>query len=423
LQAFVVAEAHAQTGGGGGFAPNFETDWNDAYHLAFLRTAADPLNSRNGFLVREHPFGIPTESSVGAGFPSRLIAQDSLGRFYLENEASNERFGGRVFRFSGNPVEREHVGSVNYYSLELSYGRPAEPVAMAIGDFHDGTAIVEDLFVANIDRGGYYDAGIQATNRILRIPVHYTETIPGFAGGQNRHRIVGQPYAEHPDFRFTGPSDLVSDRRTGIEDGVARNLYLSDEEILFVIEPGAPGGSGVVKKLIEIPGRRWSGLAVDNNGNLLFADWNAGEVFLMTPDVIDEIRAGGAPITTDGELDARAFLIKEGLAGPTDIELDSLEARYIVSTEDGLKPFYFSLLGRLGPDVTDVRLVVSDHELPVTYRPTRGNVFMAGFTSEGSLGKHARLKIRRLDADGRAYWERRDVRLELFGASVARDPL
>jgi hypothetical protein len=421
IAALTVGEAHAQPSTGGtGFAPNFETDWNGEYHLSFFRTAGDAVNPRAGYLVREHPFGIPDATNVDAGFPSRLIAIDSRGRVYLNNDNSNEQYGGRIFRFSGEPTGREHVGVVNYYSLDLGYGRPAEPVAMAIGDFREGDGIVEDLFVANIDRGGYFVAGIQPTNRILRVPVHYKETNPGYPA----NRIVGQPYAEHPDFRFTGPSDIATDRRNAIEDGIARNLYLSDEEILFVIEPGEPGGSGVVKKLVEIPGRRWSGLAVDSSGNLLFADWRAGEVFLLTAAEIDQIRTGGGPITSNDALDARAYLIKEGLVGPTDIELDNNEARYVVSTEEGFQPFNFSVIGRLGPGVTDVRLVVADHELPVTYRATRGDVFIAGFTSDGALGKVARLKVRRIDAaTGRAYWDRQIIRLSLFGASVLPEPL
>lgn len=423
IAAFTVGEAHAAPGVGGGFAPNFETDWNGSYHLAFLRTAGDAENPRNGFLVREHPFGIPDATRAAAGFPSRLIAQDSRGRIYLNNENSNAQFGGRLFRFAGDPVEREHVGVINYYSSDLGYAREAEPVAMAVSDWNDGERIVEDLFVANLDRGGYYAQGIQPTHRILRVPVHYTE-LPGFANGQNRHRIVGQPYAEHPDFQLTGPSDLVADRRNAVSDGVARNLYFSDEQNLFVIEPGEPGGGGVVKKLADVPGRRWSGLAVDSSGNLLFADWNAGEVFLITAAEIDAIRAGGAPLESDTDLNQRAYLIKQGLDGPTDIELDNQEARYVVSTNQGFQAFNFSIVGRLGPDATEVRLVVSDHELPVTYRADRGNVFIAGFTSEGALGKEARLKIRRIDAaTGRAYWERRVIRLALFGASVLPEAL
>ncbi len=402
----------------GSFAPNFETDWNADYHLAFLHTASDPDNTRAGFLVREHFFGIPDATNIDAGFPSALIAQDSRGRVYLNNANSNEELGGRIFRFSGAPIAREHVGVVNYWSLTLGIARPATPVAMAISDYDEpGTGLVEDLFIANIDSDQFYGAGLTATNRILRLPVHLTETNPAFANGQLRHRIVAQPYAEHPDFKFTGPSDIVADRRNAISVGIARLLYLSDEEILFAIEPGE---TGTVKKLIDIPGRRWSGLAVDTSGNLLFADWNAGEVYVITPLELDGIRDGsGSPITTNEELDRRAYLIKEGLDGPTDIELDSIESRYVVSTNEGFQPFNFSVVGRLAPGSDEVRLLISDHELKVTYRPTRGGVFIAGFTSEGSLGKEARLKVRRIEPiTGRAYWDISIVRLALFGASV-----
>ncbi len=400
------------------FAPNFETDWNADYHLAFLRTASDPDNARAGFVVREHFFGIPDATTIDAGFPSALIAQDSRGRVYLNNANSNAELGGRIFRYGDAPVGREHVGVINYWSQMLGVARPATPVAMTISDYDEaGTGLVEDLFIANLDSDRFFAPGQTATNRILRLPVHLTETNPAFANGQLRHRIVAQPYAEHPDFKFTGPSDIVADRRNAISVGVPRLLYLSDEEILFAIEPGE---SGTVRKLIEIPGRRWSGLAVDTGGNLLFADWNAGEVYVIPPDELDRIRVGTSePITTNDALDRRAYLIKEDLDGPTDIELDSIESRYVVSTNQGFQPFNFSVVGRLAPGTDQVRLLISDHELPVTYRPTRGGVFIVGFTSEGSLGKEARLKVRRIEPiTGRAYWDISIVRLALFGASI-----
>ena len=49
---------------------------------------------------------------------------------------------------------------------------------MAIGDFNDGHRIVEDLFVANVDSGGYFVPDIPPTNRVLRVPVHYKRRIP-----------------------------------------------------------------------------------------------------------------------------------------------------------------------------------------------------------------------------------------------------
>ncbi len=405
-----------------GLAPKFETDWRPEYWRAFIRTAGDAENPKAGYLFRDHLMGPTDPEPTSAGFPSAVIALDSKGRVYLNNSSSNSRFGGRMFRFFGDPVTRELVGTINYYSSLLGVSRAAAPVAMDIGSYEDTTyGLVEDLFIANRDGNRRFNGSI-APNRVLRLPVHLIDNHPGFAAGQ-RDRIVGQPYADHEDFRFTGPSDLEVDRRNALEDGPS-TLYLSDEEVLYaLLPPETPGGGAIVKEVLRIDGRRWSGIAVDANGHMLFADWNAGEVFLLTADELERILAGG-PITSNSDLDERGFLLKVGLNRPTDIELDAHEARYVVSTPDGFQPFNLSVVGRFGANVREVRLVVAGRELPVTRRPDRGNIFIAGFASERTLGKTAILKTRMIDpGSGREFWAKREIQLSLFGASPLEEPL
>ena len=81
-----------------------------------------------------------------AGFPPAFLTTDIKGRVYADNRNSNAPYSGRLFRFTptaaagtgsaDEPVPlsmtREFVGTINYYSLSLQFGRPAFPVAMSL---------------------------------------------------------------------------------------------------------------------------------------------------------------------------------------------------------------------------------------------------------------------------------------------------
>lgn len=413
--------------GPGGAPIQFEPDPDLNEMLAFVYPAGPPAdNPRDGFLFRDYPFSPPQAERYGAGFPSELIAVDSKGRVYLENYNSNEEFGGRVFRFAGDPVEREHVGSVNYFSQSLMYAHPAFPVAMEIGDARDGNGeLVEDLFIANKDLGIYFDASRPAVHRVLRLMIHQLDTVPAYANGQNRNRLVAQPWAEHPDFRFDGATDLEVDGREAADFAdAARPLYLSDGDSLYVLRDADRNGTAEVAKIAQVSGRTFSGIASDRLGNLYVADYAHGEVYLIPQQLLDDIVAGAQPpFASDDDLDGRAFLIKVDLDRPGDVELDSLQHRYIVSTPDGLEPFDIPLVGRLPANVAELRVDALGIELPVTLRGSRGNSFMMGANSEGTFaGKDVRFRVRRIDpGTGTSRWDAEIVRTQLLGATVLRD--
>jgi hypothetical protein len=417
----------SEFGGPRGFPAHFESDPDAEGFLGILRPAGPPPdNPKAGFLVRDYPFSLPEAEVFEAGFPSELIAVDSGGAVYLNNFNSNNQFGGRMFRYFGNPIQREHIGSINYYSQDLGLARPALPVAMEIGDYSDPVhGRVENLFVANQDAPVFFDPGLTPRNRILRVPIHLADLDPAFANGQNRHRLVGQPYAEHPDFTFAGPSDLeVDTREPSTFAGGVRPLYLSDGPAIYVIADTDGNGEGEVRKIINVPGRIWSGLAQDSHGNLFFADFAQGEVFLLPAAELDSLSSGqAAPIVSDPELDQRAYLIKVGLSEPGDVELDTFEQRYLVSTADGLLPFDIPTLGRFSDNVVEIRADIIGREVAVTLRPTRGRVFMAGANSEGFLGKSLRLRLKYVDPNtGAAFWRAETAALRVLGATVLPTP-
>lgn len=413
--------------GPGGFPLPFESDPDPRNDLGILRPS-EPQGptGKGGFLIRDFPFTDADPVLIDAGFPSDLVAVDSTGAVYLENANSNLQFGGRVFRYAGDPVAREHMGSVSYYSLDLQYGRPVQPRAMEIAEAHTAEyGKVEDLFVAELDPGFYFNTQIQATNRIHRLPIHQATRLAFYANGQNRNRLVAQPYAEHPDFQMTGPSDLERDTiARSLDPAVPKLLFFSDEENVFAISDANKDGQGEVAKLLSVPGRRFSGLAVDANGHLFVADHTSGEVHLVPSDVIDSVLASGDPISSREALDERGFLIKVGIDGPGDLELDTWQQRYLVATLDGIVAFDVPTVGRLGDDVREIHVDVIGREVPVTRRPDRGDVFIAGISSEGRYGKTVRLRVRRADAtSGATSWTTSTFATMPFGASIVAGEL
>lgn len=401
-----VAPAPVQFQGSAGFPAQFETDRAAVEFLAILHgTGPQGPNGKGGFLVRDYPYTEPEALLVDAGFPSDVMALDSTGAAYLVNGNSTLQYGGRIFKYSGSPMVREHVGSVSYYSLDLQYARPTQPIAMEAAEgWTSAYGLVEDLFVAERDPGVYINAGIEGANRILRVAIHQTTRLPFYANGQNRNRLVGQPYAEHPDFRFTGPSDLETDgRRRSTDPLVPKNLYLSDEENIFVIRDLDKNGVGEVEKIASVPGRRFSGLEVDSNGNLLFADFETGELYVLPDAALEAILNGSvSPLSSDAELDHRAFLIRTGLASPGDVELDTWEQRILVSTQRGYEAMNVPLVGRLSGDIVGMHVDVIGREVPVTRRADRGNIFFAGTGSEGSYAKIIRIRVTRRDDETQA---------------------
>lgn len=61
------------------------------------------------------------------------LAVDSLGYVYADNSASDQLYGGRIFRWKPFDLTRELFGSVQYFSLDLQLSRPASVQSMTAG--------------------------------------------------------------------------------------------------------------------------------------------------------------------------------------------------------------------------------------------------------------------------------------------------
>jgi hypothetical protein len=118
------------------------------------------------------PGGFPRGGAVG-------LAVDAQGDVYSGNAASDEQFGGRIFRYNATTGARDQVGALNYYSLDLGFAHPSEIGPMDMGPGWTPNYSPQDLYVVDQLAGMVKKAPVQA---------HQVE-------GRRR---VGQPWAAVP---------------------------------------------------------------------------------------------------------------------------------------------------------------------------------------------------------------------------------
>ncbi len=409
---------------------------------AVLRTARDYTNPKGGFIERRYPFSEPTVSRTEAGFPPAFLTSDIKGRVYADNRNSNERFSGRLFRFIPQPpnglatglpltMAREFVGTINYYSLSLQLGRPAFPVAMVAGPpfwgFGEGVYPVEsqDLFVADLDV-------LDGKKRILRVPVSLTDLRPNAfseASG-NRPHIVGQPFVESEDFQFSGPSDMELGPDVVAEAPAARSansvIMLSDEDSIFAMFADTLTGEPQLRRLIQIPGRRWSGLAFDRAGKFYFADYASGEVWVMLWQRLHTLIWSERRINDEDTLRENAFLALSGLPWPGDIEVEQGSSAHpgrslFISTVWGVDKRPLPIVGRLAHPVKEMKIKRFAKEDDVHIFGD-GLSFFVEPAYEDLMMRTAWLRVRETDVQtGRDRWVERQVLLAQYGATVLED--
>lgn len=311
------------------FPPSIEPHFSFESLDSFITEKAS-ANGKNGYIVSFAPMGGDLTYEIEAGFPPGYLAVASDGSVYADNTNSNSRFAGRIFRFTqdtnSTAITRELAGTINYYSLLLQYGRPASPVAATVArtltdmTISGSRYVGEELFIADID-------AISQSRRVLRLPVTMAKPPEGVAPVAPPERVVGQPFVEDPEFRFSGPTDLAASH----VPGDIQRMYMSDEDALYVIKQDLKTGAVSHTRLIKAPGRRWSGIAVDLRGNVFVADYNSGRLFYLTAkEALEAEEPGADPVTLK-------FLGEVRLRGPADIELSHRQNRLAASTLDGFQ--------------------------------------------------------------------------------------
>ena len=166
------------------------------------------------------------------------LAVDAKGDVYTGNAASEDQFGGRIFRFDGSSGAREHVGALNYYSLDLAFSHPSEIGPMDIGPGWNPGYSPQDLYVAD-----------QLAGVIKKVPVQ--------ANGVEGRRRVGQPWAGVPyqarvvdlETQANGDAHAVIERFPGLVligklSVVPRRLAPEElSEVTFTVTNPSPNGT------------------------------------------------------------------------------------------------------------------------------------------------------------------------------------
>ena len=143
----------------------------------------------------------------GFRFPPghRGLAIDSAGNLYTDNAASDEQFGGRLFKFYQPDGRRDFVGNINYFSQQLMFARPTSggPMAIAPGSLPQVSA--EDLFVVD-----------ELEGMVKRVMVN---------AAFDPFRRVGQPFANIP----------IAGKNLDLEVDKTGNAYLLKERIVSTV--------------------------------------------------------------------------------------------------------------------------------------------------------------------------------------------
>jgi hypothetical protein len=143
----------------------------------------------------------------GFKFPPghRGLAIDKAGNLYTDNAASDEQFGGRIFKFFQPDGRREFVGNINYFSQQLMFAQPTSSGPMAIGPGAMPGVSAEDLYVVD-----------ELEGMVKRVMVNATF---------DPFRRVGQPFANIP----------IAGKNVDLELDNDGNVYLLKERIASTI--------------------------------------------------------------------------------------------------------------------------------------------------------------------------------------------
>jgi hypothetical protein len=288
------------------------------------------------------------------------LAIDSLGYFYSVNAASEDQFGGRIFRWKPLTYEREFFGAMQYYSLDLGYAQPSAAQSMYAGmSYGQEKLFATDLYnnslrYLSIPPNGALPPGDLLHN--VMQPLAQSPTITPTAQSSMTIRQGMDLLMTQNDniFRYSKPEDngMMFDSYkpflslAGIDGDIFGNLYVADA--------GSGPGNGTItalpltnqnnafyQALINNPGTRSlytlvgnldspGDLRVGGQGSaLVWFDRNGfnSRQFGLSARILDEstgaplsfalVSAEGNGITTDGQTDENGVVHLPGFLTPT----------------------------------------------------------------------------------------------------------
>jgi hypothetical protein len=288
-----------RTGGAGG---------GDGFVLdSRKRVAYQSVRSENNiYKIDIDTFERTLFSSAGFASPHQSgLAIDLAGNLYSENSASDDRFGGRIFRYTGAfpliplntpPGVRQHAGMTNYYSFQLGYARPTSVPAMT-------HSLDGELFVADaIER------------RIKKVPVNllYDAT-----------RRVGQPYAESELFQFNSSTDMITGNDNSLYVNLPTNILYINSQSKDVVKL-FPDSSGLFQSI--------KSLAVDRSGALIVGDRGGASGSIMYIPPGDQ-----SPDKEYTDCDREKYTVLSGIKNLAFVRIDDADSVLFYLADGALK--------------------------------------------------------------------------------------
>jgi PKD repeat protein len=288
--------------------------------------------------------GIPLTSSVfklrggeldfafNTGFADPFqvgLAIDAAGTFYSVNGASQEQYGGRIFRWSQGSYIREFFGSVQYYSRELGYAQPTSAISLFAGLQYGQ----QKLFLTD---------AYSNTLRSLVIPPN-----GGLPPGDLYHN-VSQPLAN-----VTASAAASMTIRQGAD------LLLTQGDNIFRYGSG-PGDTGNLFPPAAKPFKSLSGIDSDRYGNLYVADGTSGTITALPQNKQNDFFY--ADLADTGKPEVRdLYTLVSSLTSPGDIRVAGHGSALVWFDRSGFSSRQFGLSMRivdtLGYPVTSAQVV------------------------------------------------------------------
>lgn len=295
------------------------------------------------FSIEDGEINLATESGFKAPYQLGL-AIDQDGNLYTDNGASDERFGGRLFRFHKKTMGRSLIGSVNYYSQLLGYAHPVMVQAMAVGPSPAGEA----LYIA--DAMG---------NRIMRLAM--PESLPF----TDMSRNVSQPYIQSNLFNF-GADTAMTFRGDG-------TLYLTQGNNILSV----PYGKNYVEPLFvdswaPTPFGSLSGVTIDQANNMYVSD--------AVQNTITQLPFGsymaGFALKGYDEIALKKLTIARGFVRPAQLQLSQNRRGLTFIDANGLHSINFGMSGQIkdtdGNPLVGAKIIATD-TVPVLASVTDGD--------------------------------------------------
>ncbi len=248
------------------------------------------------------------------------LAIDSRGNVYADNSASDDMFGGRIFRWDING-NRKLFGTVNYFSWMLGYAKPCAVQSMVAGwSGH------EKLFITDLYAGALKELMIPASG-LPSNPNHY----------------VAQTLCKSPQIEINNKTSMCLDS--------SGSLFLTSGKKIFMVTRNHE-----VKQLFDdtVPFSELTGIDIDNNNTVYFADYYDGVIYafpsaeLMSPQFSSK--------SSDQEYLSLHTLITD-LDRPGELRLTADQKGLVWFDGSGFHHHIFGLSGRVVDSETGQPLV------------------------------------------------------------------